>query len=203
MSKSLTNTKQRLLAVLAAALLALAAFACTGCGPNDEEQVREVLDAQLSALSNPSDETIKDALGTDLAEDATFQKLGIDSTELVTSWLNGYSYEIGDISVDGDNATAKATITSKQLYTIMTSWKTSFSEDVMNQGFTSEDEVYAYAGQTFSDAVNNAEASTTEVTFALQKDNGEWKYSESDATNQQALADALFGGGVTGDEVFG
>lgn len=202
MNGSISKAKQLLLVLGAALLLALAGFTCTGCGASDEDQVRQVLDAKLASLSDSSDEAVSQTLGTELANNETFQRLGIDSTELVQSWLEGYSYEIGDISVDGDTATAQATITSKQLYAIMVVWQASYKENVKDKA-TTEDEAWAYAGETFLSAIKDAQAATTGVTFTLQKSDGEWTFSESDSTNQQALADALFGGGVSAEDVFG
>ena len=77
----------------------------------------------------------------------------------------------------------------------MTSWGDSFESDALSQQFTSIDEVYTYAGKTFMDAIDGAQPVTTNVTFTLEKDGGDWTFA-SNSDNDQALADALLGGGA-------
>ena len=169
-------------------------FTLIGCGgPSDEELITTAIDDEMGIVVNPSEETV-----AMLAEEATsgagstFDTMGIDSTELVTSWIDGFSYTVGTISVDGDTATAEVAVTSKQLGPIMMEWQTNFQADVQSQGFTSMDEVYSYAGQTIMERINNASPVETTVTFELTKEGDEWILDQG-AANQTALMDAMIG----------
>lgn len=169
-------------------------FTLFGCaGESDEELITKAIDDEMGIIVEPDDETIEM-----LAEEATsgagstFETMGIDSTELVKSWIDGFGYTIGTITVDGDSATAEMTITSKQLGPIMMDWQASFEENATSQGFTSMDEIYAYAGQTIMDEINNASPVETTVTVEVNKDGDNWVFDQG-AGNQQALMDAMIG----------
>ena len=131
------------------------------------------------------------------------EQLGMDGESLFKSWVNGFAYEIGDVKVDGDTAKATTKITSKQLYVVLTSWGDTFADDAMKQGFSTTDEIYAYAGKTFMAALDAATPVETEVTFTLTKDGKDWKLDMNNTDNQQALADSMFGGGISASEAFG
>ena len=188
-----TTKTRRIWIALVAAIAALAlGFSLSGCaGESDEELITKAIDEEMSIIVEPDDETI-----SMLAEEATsgagstFDTMGIDSTELVKSWIDGFGYTIGTITVDGDTATAEMTITSKQLGPIMMDWQASFQENATAQGFTSMDEIYAYAGQTIMDEINNASPVETTVTVEVNKDGNNWVFDQG-AANQTALMDAM------------
>lgn len=192
----MTKTKVRgawfaLVAALVMLAVSLTLFGCAG--ESDEELITKAIDDEMGIIVDPDDETIEM-----LAEEATsgagstFETMGIDSTELVKSWIDGFGYTIGTITVDGDSATAEMTITSKQLGPIMMDWQASFEENATSQGFTSMDEIYAYAGQTIMDEINNASPVETTVTVEVNKDGDNWVFDQG-AGNQQALMDAMIG----------
>ena len=197
MEKTTTFVRRGILVGLVAVCACMLSFALTACGPSDEDQAKEALDAQLGQLVNPSDDTIA-KLSNEMssANSSSFSMLNMDSTAFVKSWLNGFSYELGDVKVDGNTATVNASITCKQLYVIMTSWSDTFESDALNQQFSSIDEVYSYAGKTFMDAIDGADPVTAQVTFTMEKDGGDWTYDSDNTDNDQALADALLGGGA-------
>lgn len=192
----MTKTKVRgaWFALVAALTMLAVSFTLFGCaGESDEELITKAIDDEMGIIVDPDDETIEM-----LAEEATsgagstFETMGIDSTELVKSWIDGFGYTIGTITVDGDSATAEMTITSKQLGPIMMDWQASFEENATSQGFTSMDEIYAYAGQTIMDEINNASPVETTVTVEVNKDGDNWVFDQG-AGNQQALMDAMIG----------
>lgn len=193
--------------ILAAAVALFAAILClglVGCGPSEEEKAKQALDAELSQFVNPSDDEASKLVGqmggSDLKQ---LEQLGMDGESLFKSWVNGFAYEIGDVKVDGDTAKAPTKITSKQLYVVLTSWGDTFADDAMKQGFSTTDEIYAYAGKTFMAALDAATPVETEVTFTLTKDGKDWKLDMNNTDNQQALADSMFGGGISASEAFG
>lgn len=196
MEKTTTFMRRGILAGLIAVCACALAFALTACGPSDEDQAKEALDNQLSQLVNPSDDTIsKLASEAKMGSSNSFSTLNMDSTEFVKSWLNGFAYEIGDVTVDGDTAKAETSVTCKQLYAIMTDWASTFESNAMSQNFTTTDEIYTYGGKTFMEAINNASPTTTKVTFTLTNESGDWEFADT-TDNDQALADCLLGGGA-------
>ncbi len=184
---------------------AVALFACllagllVGCGggASDEELITQAIDDELGVMVDPSGEVLEE-----LVEESTaaagddLEQMGLEGTEIVEAWLDGFGYEIGDITVDGDSATAEVTITCKQLYVILMDWAGSFEDEVYAANLTSTDDIYAYAGTTMMEDISGAEPVATTVTFEFEKDGSEWSFPESD-DNQQALVDAIFGGGVS------
>lgn len=187
--------------ILAASIVALCALvlACTltGCGgPSDEELISNALNDELGTMIDPNeeaiDELIEEAGGVSGEE---LDKLGINGGEMVKNWLDGFGYEIGEIKVDGDTATAQVGITCKQLYVVMMDWQSTFTQDVQKKGLTSQDAVLSYAGQTFMEDLANAEPVSTDVTISLEKDGDKWVIPDND-TNEQAFVDAMFGGGA-------
>ena len=183
---------------------AILCLGLVGCGPSEEEKAKQALDGELSQFVNPSDDEASKLVGemggSDLQQ---LEQLGMDGESLFKSWVNGFAYEIGDVKVDGDTAKATTKITSKQLYVVLTSWGDSFADDAMNQDFSTTDEIYAYAGKTFMAALDAATPVETEVTFTLTKDGKDWKLDMDNTDNQQALADSMFGGGISASEAFG
>ena len=180
--------------VLVALVASLAiSISLTGCGASDEEGITKAIDDEMGIIVNPTDETIS-MLADEAASGAggTLDTMGIDSNELVTSWIDGFAYEIGTISVDGDTATADVTITCKQLGPVMMDWQANFETNAAAQNFTSMDEIYTYAGQTIMEELNGASPIETTITLELEKSGSDWTLPDSSA-NQQALLDAMVG----------
>lgn len=181
------------------ALMALAlAAVLSGCGgTSDEEQITSLIDADLGVMVDPSDETISELVDeAGAAEGGSLDSLGIDGTELVQAWIDGFAYEVGDISVDGDAATAEVTITCKQLMAIMNDWSDTVEDEMASMDFSTTDEIYEYVGSSIMEAMTNAEPVATTVTLEFEKDGSDWTFPDNDA-NQQALVDAMFGDGAS------
>lgn len=204
MDNAKTQARHWLLAAAVALFAAILCLGLVGCGPSEEEKAKQVLDSELSQFVNPSDDEASKLVGemggSDLQQ---LEQLGMDGESLFKSWVNGFAYEIGDVKVDGDTAKAPTKITSKQLYVVLTSWGDTFADDAMKQGFSTTDEIYAYAGKTFMAALDAATPVETEVTFTLTKNGKDWKLDMNNTDNQQALADSMFGGGISASEAFG
>ena len=189
----LATRKHAWLSVVVVVLALVISMALAGCGASDEDQIKTAIDDEMGIIVDPTDEMI-----STLAEEAstsaggTFDTMGIDSTEMVTSWLDGFSYEVGTISVDDQSATAEVTMTCKQLGPVMMDWQTNFQDNVMAQGLTSMDEIYAYAGQSLMEELDAASPVDTTVTLELEKDGSSWTLPQSSA-NQNALLEAMIG----------
>ena len=61
-----------------------------------------------------------------------FEQLGIDPKEYAKSYLEGFDYKIGDVTVDEDKgtATAEVTITCKSMNQIVEDFATQYQEKV-------------------------------------------------------------------------
>lgn len=188
------RSKRGWLVGLIVALALVMGLMLAGCGPSDEEKVKTAVDDEMSLITNPTDEMIQQ-----LADEASsgaagsLETMGIDSTEMVKSWIDGFSYEIGEVSVDGDTATVDMTITCKQFGPVVTAWTDDLQTAASSGNFTSIDEVYSYAGQSLMDGLNNASPVTTEVTLDVEKgDGGDWSLPQN-SNNQTAIMDAMIG----------
>lgn len=178
------------LATLVVALLLGATL--SGCGPSDEEAITQIIDNEMSVFVDVTDEEIT-VLADDLASvgGSTFNTMGIDTAELVRVWIDGFGYEVGPITVDGETATADVVVTCKQFGPAMMEWQDEFTENVSSQGFTSMSEVYSYAGQTIMEKIQSVETTETTVTLEFEKSGSDWVMTESSA--QSVVSDAMIG----------
>lgn len=106
------KTKKLWIALIALVAALAMSFTLVGCGgESDEELITKAIDEEMSIIVEPDDETIQ-MLADEATSGAgsTFETMGIDSAELVKSWIDGFGYTIGEITVDGDYAYAGQTI---------------------------------------------------------------------------------------------
>lgn len=164
-----------------AALAVVFALVLSACGgPSVEELIREDLDTALSAV-NPEDEDLLEAMES--GSDGAFDELGIDMKEFAKAYLDGYKYEIGNVTVDEDagKASASVTVNMKSLTAIMTDFADQFEAWMYENAATvsSEEEAYKKAGEMLMEIVQAAEPKETDVTFNYEKDDeGTWISSE-------------------------
>lgn len=157
--------------------MALVAVFCTvllsACGgPSVEDLIRDDIIAGMDAISPDSEEFME---GLEQGADGSFETLGIDSTEFAEAYLDGYSYEIGDINVDKDagKATAEVTVRMKSLTEIMGNFATSFQEwieGVDPSTLSGEEDLYLKGGEILMQATKDAEAKESTITFAYTRD---------------------------------
>lgn len=108
--------KKKFWAVPMALVAVLCTVLLTACGgPKVEDLIRDDLNEGLSAISADDDDFME---GLEQGADGSFEQLGIDPHEFAEAYLDGYAYEIGEITVDKDagKATAEVTIHMKSLY---------------------------------------------------------------------------------------
>ena len=104
--------KKLLLAPLMAVLVACVVV-LSGCGgPSVEELITEDLTTQFDEVKNGGDDFLS---GLEEASGDEFEQLGIDPKEYAKTYLEGFDYKIGDVTVDEDKgvATAEVSITCK------------------------------------------------------------------------------------------
>lgn len=97
-------------ALLATLLIAGAAF-LPACAPDADNTLRGSLAQKLDgikALDGGFIEELKADTDADL-----FSAYGLDGTEFMRAYLDGFDYSIDSIAIDGDTATATVTLTCK------------------------------------------------------------------------------------------
>jgi len=99
--------KKLLLAPLMAVLVACVVV-LSGCGgPSIEELITEDLTTQFDEVKNGGDDFLS---GLEEASGDEFEQLGIDPKEYAKTYLEGFDYEIGDVTVDEDKGVATAAV---------------------------------------------------------------------------------------------
>ena len=117
------------------------------------------------------------------------EQLGIDPKEYAKSYLEGFDYKIGDVTVDEDKgtATAEVTITCKSMNKIVEDFATQYQEKIAAlDELPSEDDLYKMAGQVMVDVTKATEPRKTTVIFKYTcNDDGEW--SADDSVNSEMM----------------
>ena len=143
--------KKLLLAPLMAVLVACVVV-LSGCGgPSVEELITEDLTTQFDEVKNGGDDFLS---GLEEASGDEFEQLGIDPKEYAKTYLEGFDYKIGDVTVDEDKgvATAEVSITCKSMNKIVEDFSTQYQEKVAAlDTVPSDDELYKMAGQVMVD----------------------------------------------------
>ncbi|WP_273382473.1 DUF5105 domain-containing protein [Enorma phocaeensis] len=180
--------KKRFLLVPFMAVALVFSLFLAGCGGTDPEQlIREDLEARLGEVDE-LDEAMATGLEESVGDD--LDSFGITAEEFSTAYLDGFGYEIGDITVDGDTATAEVTITVKSYNDIMSALQTDFGEWLNSEeasAVTSEEELYQELGSMLIEAVQNTEATQNTLTVDYTKDGDEWTMDSSSMSEINAL----------------
>lgn len=160
-----------------------------GCGgASAEDLIRENIESYMGEIDGANEEFVA---GLEASAGEDLEQLGLSADEFAAAYLDGYGYEIGDITVDGETATAEITITVKSYSDIMTTFQNDFYEwaySVDASSVTQED-IYQQAGQMLLDATNSAEpVSTTVEVGYTQNSDGDW---EMDSSSQTELASVV------------
>ena len=113
--------------------------------------------------------------------------VGVDSEEVVKSMIEGYDYEIGDITVDEDSGEAEVevTITLKDMSSFQTDLYDAVEANADQLATAADyDELYAMYNEIVMDLVDSAELKDSDITLTFsQNDDGEWEADESDIPN--------------------
>lgn len=175
--------KKLLFAPLMAALVACVVL-LSGCGgPSVEELITNDLTSQFDEIKNGGDDFLS---GLEEASGDEFEQLGIDPKEYAKSYLEGFDYKIGDVTVDEDKgtATAEVTITCKSMNKIVEDFATQYQEKIAAlDTMPSEDDLYKMAGQVMVDVTKAAKTKDTKVTFKYSaNEDNEWSADDSATT---------------------
>ena len=193
---------RRLVALVFAAVLALGAFAMAGCSStNDEQVIRDGITKELDIFKNPTQEALQPYI--DQMDSSTMQQLeayGIDLVEFFQHALSKFDYEIGDITIDGDKATAAITVTNIDVAAITNDTMTELQNDpevaktvqtIAQNGGTQKDAM-KYVFTILYDALDTAtDTVTTDTEITLTKSDNTWE------VDQESMSGML--GGIFGD----
>jgi hypothetical protein len=169
--------------ILGALMACTLAFSLMGCA-NDEQVIRDGLTEDLNEFNDPNSLLWKELItssGSDLSD------IGLGSQDLISAWTEGFSFEVGEITVDGDKADVAITITCKQLGTaVTTATEKIMSESASFENMT-EEEITKKMGETILDELKQSSPVTTDITIHCTKTGNEWNIDE-DATSEYARA---------------
>lgn len=143
--------------------------------PSDEELIISDVDSYFEADDDMRSGFIA---GLENGSGSELDQLGISADEFADAYLDGYGYEVGTVTVDGDTAEVEVTVTIKPYAEIMSTFESNFSawaESVDPSTITSEDQVYQKAGEMLMAAAQAAEPEAYDATLTFSQDSsGVW-----------------------------
>ena len=183
----------RIAACAAAAVLVLGlGLVSTGCSQSDSsDDPTELVKAELTKgfdqvknqIANIDNETLNSMFDADAL--ASFESMGVDGAEFVKGILDGFDYEIGEITINGDKAEAQVTLKMKDLKEWMSSIETSAVELAMSNPGMSQEEMMAEMGPIMMDALDKVEGmADIPITVTATNNNGTWTV-DGDALSEE------------------
>ena len=139
--------------------------------PSDEELIVSDVDTYFKADDDMRNGFI---MGLESGSSSELDQLGITADEFADAYLDGYAYEVGDVTVDGDTASVEVSVTIKLYADIMAAFQDEFDAWAASVDTTTmtEDEAYRQAGAMMLDVIAAAEPKTTEATLTFTQDSG-------------------------------
>ena len=177
-------TLKTLVCTLCASLALVGGLVLTGCsGTNPEEAIRQDITTNFDEIKNLDDATMEE-FAEELG-DTGLESYGIETTELLTSMLDGFDYSIESVTVDGDAAVAEVSVTAKSMGELMNMDADAMTEALM-EDLTSgaldandDDAVNAWAGAYVMNLVDAIEPSDKTVTLTYINGDDGWELDES------------------------
>jgi hypothetical protein len=178
--------KKVALVVLAALMSFTMLFALVGCGKSDEDVIKDGLAEELDNFKNIDSDMWKEIIASD---GGSLESVGLDTKAVITSWTQGFSYEITSVTVDGDTATAEINITCKQLYPVIEAAQSKLLADP-DTATLSSDDITKKIAEIIMQELDNATPVSTTVSIPLTKSGDTW----SEGANAETLyQNALMG----------
>ncbi len=159
-------------AVGMAVLTVCAPLGLAGCGSDaegDAQAVRDSIDSELTQLKTLS---ASELLGDTLS---SIEKLGISGDDFLGAFLDGCSWEIGDVAVSGSAATAQVALTCRSMASALDALNDAYTSQTLEDGgHPSESSLYATAGKAFIDCVHATALGERSAEVTLAKHDGTW-----------------------------
>ncbi|MEI3376867.1 MAG: hypothetical protein V8R08_03395 [Coriobacteriales bacterium] len=185
---------RKLLTVAISAVMAFSLFALIGCGSSNPEQViRQGLSEEFDSVKNLNEDTLEELVGNSLNQ---FQQYGIDMKEFLRSYFEGFDYNIGDITVDGDTAEAEVTMKIKSYSQFMEDYEADVNQYVLDlqsnpsalSSMTQED-LLAQLGPIMMETLKDVPVvETAPVIIECTKKGNTWEVADS---AEQAIQSAM------------
>jgi len=167
--------------VIIVAALSVALFTCSA---NSERSLRSVVTSDLDAIKHIEPAAL-DMLKDQLAKGEQF---GIDSREFASVWLEGFSYSLGDLSVEGDRATVEVSFTVKSLQASLDSSMPDIAKIMEEVSETdSIEDAYAQCGKIILKNLRSGQLSAGTITLSYHFDGKTW-VMDSKSAKELALA---------------
>ncbi|GEM_PF-5383783 len=188
-----TTRRTPLLIALFLGFILAAGCLLAGCS-SEKDQVKQAIDNSFAI----NDETISQV--ADKLDDndiKTLELMGIDAHDLFTKLADGYSYQVGDITLNGTQATAEVTVTTHDLSPVLEDYKTKVMDYASSLSAEPEvDAVYQQLGQYLNESLEGLSSSTATTTETLKvdlvKEGNTWSLAHPDQVRKQ-LSKVLFG----------
>ena len=181
-----------------AALVALAMLVslCACGGKSSEEVIREGVSADFETIKNFKDNPSSEILGN-LSDMADLEQFGIDGNEFFTIWFDGFDYQIDEITIQGDSATVKVTLTIKSFEDALNRFTEEINKLQYDEEYIglAEEEIYKKLGPILLDCIKQAPlfSPTVELPYVLK--DGTWTPG-SDFS--KLLTEAIYGDMLNG-----
>ena len=182
-------------AAIALAMSGMMAFslgAMTGCADNSEEVIRESLTEEIGQLKDPDAATLGE-LSSSLPTSSLLQ-LGLSPNDLIKGILDGFDGTVDSVTVNGNEAEAVVTLSSKNFSEVQSALENLQSDMVDNAeelAGMSQDEIKQWAGQMIMTTIEEAPVETHEpVTIKYVRNGNTWEPAEG---ADSEMYSALFG----------
>jgi hypothetical protein len=157
--------KKAALATTAALLCLAFLLALAACGEASKVVIKTALTDEL--------EQLKDS-GSELWREAIDSSGGALTEDFINAWGESFSFEIGEITVEGEAATAQVSLTCKQLLPVMESAQEILLADESLATMT-EDEILKKLEEVFLAELGTAQTTTTDILVSYELIENTWE----------------------------
>lgn len=180
-------SKRIMLALITCLIACMGMFVLSGC-ESDEQAAENALKGYLDDFKNGSSD---DFAAADMAQ---FEQMGLDPDQFMSSWTEGFGYEVTGATKGEQPETVMVDvkITSKQITTAISH----ALPDIMNYAMSaalsgaSQSDMQSKMVQMILDQLAKDEPVESSVTVEMSSETGQWIPS---STGEQTLANAIVG----------
>lgn len=200
MSKTIKRVTTLFVALAMSVGLCFGLAACGGGGAaSEEDQIKAELDKVLSALQNPTEESLSAILGDDTSSLDQIKEMGVDPYELLKHLFSKFEYSIDSVVVNGDTADAQVTMSNVDIQTVLTEAMEDLQSDEafvskVTEAYLSDDltQVYPLIFDKMYEAIDASDkVVTSTVNFKLAKEDGQWNIDDD---SMKELVSGMYGG---------
>jgi hypothetical protein len=189
-----------MLGAFACLLVMFVACGLVACGgQSDEQAIRSGISAELDNFKNPTKESLSKIIDENDSSVSEIKSYGIDPYEFIAHCFKSFDYKVGDVKVNGNEATANVSVTNVD---ISKAFQKASERADTDEGTAKMTDILLAEGQNgvvkqlfawFYEAVD-AETSTvtTDVSLKVNKGgDGKWQVDQNSLND---LVNAAYGG---------